>query len=135
MDLLSENVLYIIESLKYSEDYCSAVTKLENLNEITNKILFDKVVDQLIVAIRICLNSYSNESSYFNENEIKYEIFTYLFARYFDIKNISFLNGNKIPKLSSELIIELAIMNRLEDIIEVKLFLEILKSEAENILN
>ena len=112
MEILTENVLYVIEALHFCDE---SIVKLSDLKEADNEILFKKVKDEINLAIQICFNC--NESNYFVRKSVKFEIFSFLVANYYDRK---FLNFKQIPTLSPELIIDLAIENQLEDMPEVK---------------
>ena len=118
MEIFTENVLYVIETLKSCKEFCDSATKLENLNENIDMVLFQKVTGQINAAIKICLDC--NESSTHCQNTVLYEIFTLLLSNYFEVSSLSYLNCEKLPVLSAELIINLAIVNELEDMEEVK---------------
>jgi len=117
MEIFTENVLYVIETLKSCKEFCDSATKLENLNENIDMVLFQKVTGQINAAIKICLDC--NESSTHCQNTVLYEIFTLLLSNYFEVSSLSYLNCEKLPVLSAELIINLAIENELEDMEEV----------------
>jgi hypothetical protein len=117
MEIFNENVLYIIEALKCCEELCNSSIKLNYLNETINKNLFHKVVNQMNTAIKVCLKC--NESNIHNKNSILFEIFTFLLSNYFEISSLSFLNCVKLPILSADIIINIAIENELQDMEEV----------------
>jgi hypothetical protein len=117
MEIFTENVLYVIETLKSCKEFCDSATKLENLNEKIDMVLFQKVTSQINAAIKMCLDC--NESNTYYQNTILYEIFTFLLSNYFEMSSLSYLNCEKLPMLSAELIIHLAIENELEDMEEV----------------
>ena len=118
MEIFNENVLYVIETLKSCKEFCDSATKLENLNENIDMVLFQKVTGQINAAIKICLDC--NEPNTHCQNTVLYEIFTLLLSNYFEVSSLSYLNCEKLPVLSAELIINLAIENELEDMEEVK---------------
>lgn len=117
MDIFNENVLYIIEALKCCEELCESSIKLNNLNETINKSLFHKVVNQMNTAIKVCLQC--NESNIHNRNSILFEIFTILLSNFFEVSSLSYLNCVKVPILSADIIISIAIENELQDMEEV----------------
>lgn len=117
MEIFNENVLYVIEALRNCEEFCDSNTKLHYLNEKVNKLLFQKVVSHINTSIKVCLDC--NESSIHSQNIILYEIFTSLLSNYFEISSLSYLNCEKLPLLSAEIIICIAIENQLQDLEEV----------------
>ena len=68
-------------------------------------------------AIKVCLQC--NESNIYNQNSILFEIFTILLSNFFEISSLSFLNCVKLPILSADIIISIAIENELQDMEEV----------------
>ena len=106
-ELITENVAYIIQTLKYCEE-------LNLVND--NNESFDKLFVKINSSIQVCLNC--NDSNTFAQKSAKLEIFTFLLSNYFD-SDFLCKNSLKLPKLSIELIIALAVENQFEDFIEV----------------
>lgn len=112
---LNENVLYLVETLKYIENaYAIKLNELKEKDERFQEIL--KLVD---LSIKICLNSEPPEEidlNSFKQKRIKFEMFSYLICKHLNYKTIV-----PSPVLGFQLLMDLMIENEFEDLVEVYL--------------
>jgi hypothetical protein len=100
---LNENVLYLLETLKYCEQ--AFRIKLAELNR-DNTVIFNKVKMKIDLVIKICLKSQPSDPDY-----TKFEIFSHLISRYFENKSVV-----PSPRISFDLLIDLIIENKFKDL-------------------
>ena len=110
---LNENVLYLAETLKQIQ-ISNPLLNLEELSDANDKLLFDSVRNRICLAIKICLRAH--ESVLFGQEIAKFEIFSYFLSKYFTNKTIV-----PSPNLSFDLILSLAVENRVSDFGRVKI--------------
>lgn len=120
LQLINENILYLANTLHYCEKLCIE-NKIVDLNSLQkSNSLYEICFKKINYSIKICLHcNRDTNNNEINENQannlIKFEIFYYMTAKYFNASTFSIQS----PICCFQLIVDLMIENEFYDTLKV----------------